>query len=1027
MNHNLTTYIKKLNQHYDDGTEHTHRPALVDLLEESAEAINEPGRKNGNMPDLLIKNSSKHTIGFIETKKINADLNKALKTEQLKRYLTALPNLLLTDYVDFIWLKEGKEMGRAAIGEIKNRKIVGTQKKQAEWENLISNFLKEPAIGAGTPDDMATYLSERTRWMKDIVLKNYDNAELGQQRENIRKYLLPNIQKEDFSDMFSQTLSYGLFTARCFDNQGINKSFTRHNANEHIPPSNPFLQHLFHFITGPDLPNELGVLLDDICSLLGNSDMTEVMAAQSKKLGFEDPIFHFYETFLAKYDPKLKEQRGVFYTPEPVVEFIVRGVDDLLKTHFDKRLGLADEDTIILDPACGTGTFMRSAIKTIHDTFTQNQQKGRWQNYVNNNLLERFFGFELMMAPYTVAHLKIAKYLQETGYTFEKQERVNVFLTNALEKVKAQTQIAYDPIGLAKENALAQDVKDKKPVMVVLGNPPYSGHSANEKSDITAEEYKKEPDGSKLKEKNPKWLNDDYVKFTRFAQERVLKTGYGVVGFIANHAWVDNLTFRGMRNSLLQDFDEIYICNLHGNSKQKEKTPEGEKDENVFDIQQGVAIFFLIRRQKNNPKGAAKVFYRDMWGKRNQKYEELAKASLGDGAWEEIKPELPRLEMKKIDAKYKKEYETDSWFVKDLFNKGVSGIITSSDDLVFAMNKKKLSEKIKIFLDPSISDDEIRAKFFPKAQTNIISGRSIGSARNELQQTNWQKEIKQCLYRPFDIRFLLYNDNIIHRTRKKVMKHMLDDNNLGIITTRQIIGEAYSPVFITNIISEGHIISNSKSISYFYPLYLQDKNKTLYSHWKVKGKLLPNLDIKFVEAFEAKLKLQFIAEGESDGKSTFSPRDILNYAYAIFHSPTYRKRYVSFLKYDFPRLPLTSNKKLFFALSKLGAQLIDYHLLKHSNDNTISYPESGSDEVTKITYKKGRVYLNQTQYFGNVAQEDYIFQIGGYQVLDKWLKSRKGEKLQSDDFDTYQKIVIAIRETRRIMAEVDSLLTFPLP
>lgn len=600
-----------------DSTEHTHRPALKILIESSFTGLhaNEPkSAERENKPDYIIRKGAV-IIGFVEAKDIDKDLKATLKTAQLKRYLEALPNLILTNYIDFIWFVGGEKRMEASLASLSGTTIKPAQDANPRWQELIDSFCKEVAPTVSTPSQLAKSLAGQTRLLRDLSreLLETGDPDLAEQEQSFRSMLVPDIKPEEFADMYAQTAAYGLFTARVFEHTTLfgaavealpdslrNKRFSLEKAAYLIPRANPFLRQFFQHVASPNLNIQLRWLVEQIADSLAHADIEKVLHRQSRKAGFEDPVFHFYETFLAEYDKKLRESRGVYYTPEPVVDYIVRSVDWLLKEKFGKSEGLADPSALILDPATGTATFLRKVIDVIHQRVVAQGNAGLWPSYVRTQLLPRIFGFELMMAPYTVAHLKLALQLQEQGFRFAEGERLEVYLTNTLDQLHQKTTALLGQ-WIARENEGAEKIKLSMPVEVVLGNPPYSGESRNKSEWIMEllQPYKTEPEGGPLKERNSKWINDDYVKFFRFAHDRVARTGHGIVAFITNHGWLDNPTFRGMRARLMADFDDIYVLDLHGNSKKKERTPDAlmaqGDDKNVFDIEQGVSITFLVK------------------------------------------------------------------------------------------------------------------------------------------------------------------------------------------------------------------------------------------------------------------------------------------------------------------------------------------------------------------------------------------------------------------------------------------------
>lgn len=837
--------------------------------------------------------------------------------------------------------------------------------------------------------------------------------------------------------MYAQTIAYGLFAARCAAPD--NKEFTRLDAAQNLPQTNPFLRKLFQHIAGYELDDRIAWLVDDLAQVLAQADMEAVLKNFGKRSGREDPVVHFYETFLKAYDPKVREMRGVYYTPEPVVSYIVRSIDHLLKTRFNKPQGLADDNTLILDPATGTATFLYMVINEIWQAFAG--QEGMWSDYVAEKLLKRIFGFELLMAPYAVAHLKLGLLLQETGYKFHSDERLGIYLTNTLDEAIKYSETLFAR-WISEEANAAAEIKKEKPIMVVLGNPPYSGVSANAgirtvtdpktgkpKQELTwigklIEDYKV-VDGQPLGERKH-WLQDDYVKFIRFGQWRIKETGKGILAFITNHGYIDNPTFCGMRQSLMNTFTDIYILNLHGNVKRKEVAPDGGKDTNVFDIQQGVAIGIFIKEAGKEPSG--KIHYADLWGLREGKYKALSETDINDTEWTELTPTSPFYFFNPYEEKLKPEYE-QGWKVTEIFLVNSTGVQTSRDNIVLDFNDHMLKQRMVEFADASSSDDEIRLKYFGNKKSDKYPlgdtrGWKLGEARKCLQkEQDFSTHIKPCLYRPFDIRPMYYAGYMVDWPRPEVMRHMLK-NNIGLLVPRQLAIQDFQHVFCTKYIAEMCVVStNTKEQNHLFPLYLYSSEGEMQFE---EGKRRPNLNPEFIKVFSDKLELTFIEDGRGDLNITFGPEDIFNYAYAIFHSPTYRSRYAEFLKIDFPRLPLTSDKELFKALAAKGAELVSLHLMESTTltKPITKYPVKGSNEVDKVTYddKTRRVYINKEQYFEGVPPEVWEFHIGGYQVCQKWLKDRKGRKIGVDDSTHYQEIVVALKETIRIMVEIDRVI-----
>ena len=655
-----------------NATEHTFRPALQELLQgfdTGITATNEPKRVQRNAPDYVITRDTgngRFTVGYVEAKDIvDVALDKVEHGEQMGRYKRALENLLLTDYLEFRWFVKGeKQPLTARLATIQaNKSLLVNKDEVKKLETLLGSFLGRPFEHIRKPEELARRMARLTHIIRDTVeevfAKKVASETLNGLFEAFKSVLLPELPIPQFADMFAQTLAYGLFAAR-YNHKG-DKVFDRRDAAREIPKTNPFLRKLFTMIAGPDFDEEPFIgYVNELTQVLELTDMDAVLADFGKRTRQEDPIVHFYETFLAQYDPKLRELRGVYYTPEPVVSYIVRSVDILLREQFDCPDGLADTATVLrsfpdeqgkmqtervprvllLDPACGTGTFSYTIIDHIRQTFRQSNNAGMWSSYVREHLLPRLFGFELLMAPYAVAHLKLGMQLaaldlpvaerEDWAYDFATDERLGIYLTNTLEQTLGTGRAKLLLGGFISDEANeAAKVKQDYPVMVIVGNPPYSGHSANKgkwisellhgMDDRTGKKIGNyfEVDGKPLGENNPKYLNDDYVKFIRFSQWRIEQTGYGILAFITNHGYLDNPTFRGMRQSLMQTFDDIYVLDLHGNAKKKERSPNGNPDKNVFDIQQGVAIGIFVKKQKKpSMSKLANVHHAHLWGER---------------------------------------------------------------------------------------------------------------------------------------------------------------------------------------------------------------------------------------------------------------------------------------------------------------------------------------------------------------------------------------------------------------------------
>lgn len=1013
MTNHFDTYLSKIESDLRGGkaTEYTYRTALENYMESlgrGMKASSDPKHIDCGAPDFVIE-KRRVPLGYVETKDVDVDLDRVEKSEQMQRYLKALNNLILTDYLEFRWYVNGQRVRRLRVAERgRNGRLAAAPQAGENLEQLFHDFFTTEAPTVSSPRELASRLAGITHFIRDQIISVLTSGDESLQKALNTRYrafcelLLPNLKPEEFGDLYAQTMTYGLFAAKLSAPEGAD--FTLEGAYQFLFGSR-FLRRLFSDVS--EELDEIEILhpyLQDIVSLLNRADFHSILADFGRRTRTEDPVVHFYETFLAAYDPKLRESRGVYYTPEPVVQFIVRAVDELLKTRFGKPWGLADSSVKILDPATGTGTFLYFVIQQIHEEIALNrQQAGMWPQK-SKELLERIFGFELLIAPYVVAHLKLGLQLNSLGAPLSGRgdERLQVYLTNTLEEgITRAEQLAGLGHYIAEEASDAAHVKKLTDIMVVLGNPPYSGHSANASKDrqgnpnfigrLLRDYYF--VDGAPLGERNPKWLQDDYVKFIRFGEWRINKTGHGILAFITNHGYLDNPTFRGMRQHLMQTFDEIYVLDLHGNSKKKEKPPQGGKDENVFDIQQGVAVLLAVKNPGARAGGAAVVRHAELWGEREGKYTILQDFSINDIEWKEVKADKDYYLFIQRNERIMLEYG-EGIRINDIFPNNSVGVVTGQD-------KKTI-------------------------------GFSYAEARNLSEKFGISKEkITMLSYRPFDSRYIVYDKSVVTRPRLEIMPHIINTGNIGLISARSNKSDEMNHFYVTNTISETKC-GESTTQSYIFPLYLyttsEELEGTLFAGAQTTRE--PNLSPAFLQALSAKLGLQFTREGRGDGQHTFGPEDVFNYAYAVFHSPAYRARYAEFLKIDFPRLPLTADKELFFRLAELGGQLVSLHLLRSARvqEFITAYPVAGSNRVEKLRYQPdpqgdcGRVWINEQQYFGGVPQEVWEFKVGGYQVCEKWLKDRKERVLTGEDLAHYQRVVVALQETIRLMEEIDETI-----
>ena len=769
----VSSYVNEISSMYGSGvaTEHSYRSTLEGLLkafDESVQVINEPRHLDFGAPDMVLQLAGQ-PVGYVECKDVRVALDAVENSPQLKRYRNACDNLILTNYREFRWYRGGEATGQSiAVARLTASGLQPQRRQYNGLSALLERFQRTSPADITSPEELARVMADLTREIAELINETLNTPNrrsfLHKHKHDLEVELLPELDNGEFADMYAQTLAYALFAARMELQHLPARDFTLARAFADMPRTNRFLHREFGQIF-QDLEREVKWAVEQLTTRLANTQIAEVMRDFRGGTRQRDAIVHFYEDFLATHDPVLREQRGVYFTPEPVVGYIVRSVDSLLRSHFGRRDGLASDSVHILDPATGTGSFLLAVVEQIHETMRG--QRGIWPDYVRRQLLPRLHGFELLMAPYTLAHMRLGLYLGEKGCPLGEDDRLNILLTNSLDRgVKKEEQLWEDHI-VAEANAAAE-VKNDKPIMVVLGNPPYSGHSANKGDwirELLRDYYK--VDGAALKERNPKWLQDDYVKFIRFGQWRIEQNGEGVLAFITNHSWLDNPTFRGMRQSLLNSFSEIYVLDLHGNSKKKETTPEGNRDDNVFDIQQGVSIAFFIKQRDHC--GPARVFHSDLWGLRREKYDVLNASNFEDMDWQELVPQSPSYFFVPFDYEGWRVYE-QGWKVTDIFPVNSVGIVTSRDKFVLDFDLEALRERIYDFRNPDLSDEEIRHLY------NLRDTRDwkLDKSRDiVMKDKNWERHFNICHYRPFDLRHIYFHPDVVEFARLEVMKEML--------------------------------------------------------------------------------------------------------------------------------------------------------------------------------------------------------------------------------------------------------------
>lgn len=1054
----INHYLQEVRAKFESGqaTEHSYRPALETLfrsVDPALTVINEPKKSEAGMPDFLFERNGV-PFGWAEAKDIDKDVIKlkGYSKEQRKRYEKAYPNLIYTNGVDFEFIREGESVHFVSIADF----LMGLQPNPERFEELerqLRLFAEQKPISIRSAAKLAEMMAAKAAIIKDEIgiALNEDpqfGTGLGIQYKSFKANLLPALESDEFADLYAETITYGMFAARFHDTDL--DTFSRQEAMEDLPASNPFLKGLFRFIAG-DLPKRLEYVVDDLVQVMRASDPHSLFRDFGKFTARNDPFVHFYEDFLAAYNPKKRKSRGVWYTPEPVVDFIIRAVDDVLKTEFGLADGLADTSKVtvdwdtgqndakgkpikikkevhkvqILDPATGTGTFLAKAVQLIADR-VKVRAPGKWSGYVEADLLPRLHGFELLMASYAMGHMKLDMMLTETGYKpSDKPPRLSVWLTNALEPADRDIADLFMS-ALVQEARGAAEVKRQTPIMCVIGNPPYSGESANKGDHIMTlmEAYKKEPGGKeRLEERNPKWINDDYVKFIRMAEDVIAKNpSGGVLGFITNHGYLDNPTFRGMRWHLLSTFDKIWVLNLHGNAKKKEVSPDGSPDKNVFDIQQGVALIIAVRKEKS-AEALAQIFHGDLWGSRTAKNEALWAGTPASVSPIQLPLKAPQYPFVARDDELEEAYRK-GFSISELMPVNSVGIVTARDALTIDMDREALWRRVEDFrrLDP----EALRQKY---ALGEDAQDWTVASAKTDVQANFSRDRLIRIAYRPFDIRWTYYTGTsrgFQCRPRGEVMRHLAGQANLALMVPKQTKDE------IGGLVNDG--VAGHKAFSGFditsnFPIYLYPDDQAVQSDAFAAQERALNLDPRLYRAISLAGGIDHADQaGPNDdfrsatGDARPSEVKLFDYIYGVLYSPAYRETFAEFLKIGFPRIPYPASPEIFRHISEKGEELRRLHLMEPAAIGKAPYPYDGyGDDIVASGYPKfegGLVQINADQHFVGVPEIAWSFYIGGYQPAQKWLKDRRGRSLSFDDITHYQRIIKILVETDRIMKEI---------
>ena len=1045
----LKEYISTVNQKYRAGnaTEHSYRGALEQLMQTllpKLRIVNEPKREKCGAPDYIASRKDNMPVFYIEAKDIgDNDLdgrNPHGHKEQFSRYKQALDYIIFTDYLDFHLYEHGEFVDSVRIAEVKGDKIVAINENEEKFLNLIEHVVNNAIQRITSASRLAKLMAGKARLLENIIeqamnenTESYANKNLHGQYQAFKDVLIQELKPEDFADIYAQTIAYGMFAARLHDDTP--EDFSREEAAKLIPKTNPFLRQIFNNLAGNDLDERIAWVVDDLVTVFQATDLKKIMASYVRDKLHHDPMIHFYEDFLAEYNPKLRKSKGVWYTPQPVVGFIVRAVDEILQKEFNLPDGLADYSKIerdvaveqsrdgrtkdgmkhemkrfhrvqILDPATGTGTFLAEVVNQIYDRYRD--QQGIWQQYVEQHLLPRLNGFEILMASYAVAHIKLDMLLAETGYQHNSDKRLQVYLTNSLEESNNEPRTLFAQ-WLSLEATEANVIKRDCPVMVMIGNPPYSVSSQNNGKWITnlLVNYKKN-----LNEKNIQPLSDDYIKFIRLGQEYITRTGEGALAFICNNSFIDGIIHRQMRKELMKTFDKIYILNLHGNTRKKETAPDGSKDENVFDIMQGVSINIFYRSSKES-QDECRIFYHEIYGTREEKYAYLNSHNINDVQWKELQPKEPYNFFITKDFSLQEEYEK-GFKIDELMVSYISGVQSGRDDIYVDMNKEILGNRVKTLLSGNLTPEFIK-------KYKVVDSSSYPLLKRMQSSIFDAGKIVKYYYRLFDKRFIYYDKDLIKRSFYNILQHTLKDN-VSFLLSKQQSSFDFQHIIVSDCISDMNAVSmQTREGNYVFPLYIYKENmgqeeRIVNFNKELYDKIAKGLN--YLPCYDDNVLVDPI----SDYNGVLYPQALFDYIYAVLHSPSYRERYKEFLKIDFPRIPYPTDWEKFRDLAELGEELRQLHLMEDMPSKTgVTFPVAGSLQVDCYRWQDNRVYINAEQYFDGVPESAWNFFIGGYQPAQKWLKDRKGMTLSFEDVKHYGRIIYVLQQTERIMKEIDEI------
>ncbi len=1015
-----------------DTREESYYGDLSDLLEAHADENDRddvqvttlPSPTEGGNPDFRVWNGTNEVTGYIEAKLPSGrSLDAIEETEQLTRYRGTFENVILTNFVEFRLYRNGEQVAEAEVADPPEIPEFGDAPDAVntdDLDDLLEKFFSHTHTEIESAQELAKELAKRTSFMRGVVLQELEHQQVDQDGqvlgfyEAFQEYLMPDLSEEEFADIYSQTITYGLLAART----RVSGEFSRTEAADAIPSTIGILKDIFDFISTSDLPDEIEWVVDDVSHILSGTDVADILGEFYEDRAESNPLVHFYETFLEEYDPTTRQQKGVYYTPEPVVSWITRSVNTVLKEKLDRGDGLAEDEVTILDPAAGTMAFPAEATRLAAQEFSEKYGEGAVPALLSDHVLEDFYAFELLVAAYTIGHLKMAILLEEEGYELDDDDRVQLFLTNTLEKGDIeQTNLPFAS-SLADEAEDANEVKETEEILAILGNPPYSGHSENQGDWIEGlvDDYK---DGYPELQKRgqAKWLQDDYVKFVRWAQWKLADRDEGTLAYITNHAYIDNPTFMGMREQLLQEFDEIYVMDLHGNSNRREEPPDGGRDKNVFDIRQGVAISIFVKDGRDTDDEYADVYHSDLWGTREEKFEALQTGDLTDVDWEEVAPREPHYlfvpRNQELATTYHDWVEVPKIFSE--YGDPAPGIVTTHNEFAISLTKERQKEKVRQLIATD-TEEEAREYFNLCSQDQWL----YDEAKPHLRGANWEDKLVEIQTSPFDKEWTVYDEHVaVHRRADRLSKHMLAGENVSISVPRRTERTPFDHAFATDGLMTHHGVS-TKEVNYQFPLYLYpgapDETYTELSDPDRQSNVNPRLVSQLSDAYDREV----------------TPEEVFYYTYAVLYARTYRLKYSEFMETDFPKIPFPEDESLFSEYAAHGEDLVKLHTLSHPNLDSPgvqlhSDGDDGENEVSESTgeyyrhydEEEERFYINSDQYFHPVPKDVWEYEIGDRQVAKKWIQNRIGETLTLSEIRKFCKVIRALMETDDIQDELD--------